>query len=52
LILLIKKNLKNYKYEIIFVDDNSTDNTQIVIGDYISKIEITYLEKIEKYLQI
>jgi dolichol-phosphate mannosyltransferase len=31
LIFLIKKNLKNFKYEIIFIDDNSTDNSKVVI---------------------
>jgi dolichol-phosphate mannosyltransferase len=37
LIFLLKKYLKNYKYEIIFIDDNSTDDTRKVIYNYISK---------------
>ena len=37
LIFLLRKYLKNYKYEIIFIDDNSTDNTRKVIYNYISK---------------
>lgn len=42
LIFLLKKYLKNYKYEIIFVDDNSVDDTGIIIKNYISK-NIKYL---------
>jgi dolichol-phosphate mannosyltransferase len=43
LIFLLKKYLKkNFKYEIIFVDDNSIDNTGIIIKNHISK-NIKYL---------
>jgi cellulose synthase/poly-beta-1,6-N-acetylglucosamine synthase-like glycosyltransferase len=34
LILLIKKYLKNCKYELIFVDDYSKDNTKKIINNY------------------
>lgn len=37
LIFLLKKNLKRFKYEIIFIDDNSSDNTKSIINNYISK---------------
>tara|TARA_Y100000768_G_scaffold119224_1_gene88092 strand:- start:939 stop:1148 length:210 start_codon:yes stop_codon:yes gene_type:complete len=33
LINLIKKNLKIIKYEIILIDDNSTDNSEEIIKD-------------------
>ena len=33
LILLIKKYLKNCKYELIFVDDYSNDNTKKIIKE-------------------
>jgi dolichol-phosphate mannosyltransferase len=36
LIFLLKKYLKNFKYEMIFVDDNSTDKTKNIINNYIS----------------
>lgn len=42
LIFLLKKYLKNYVYEIIFVDDNSIDNTAIVIKNHVTK-NIKYL---------
>jgi dolichol-phosphate mannosyltransferase len=37
LIFTLKKYLKNFKYEIIFIDDNSTDSTKKIIYNYISK---------------
>ena len=45
LIFLIKKNLKNFKYEIIFIDDNSTDNTKVIIKNYLSQNLRYYLRK-------
>jgi len=42
LIFLIRKYLKGYIFEIIFIDDNSSDNTRDVIGKYISK-KIKYI---------
>ena len=41
LISLIKKYLKNYKYELIFVDDH----TKKIINNYISKNIKYYLRK-------
>tara|TARA_Y100000591_G_C21653712_1_gene604197 strand:- start:98 stop:811 length:714 start_codon:yes stop_codon:yes gene_type:complete len=37
LINLIKKNLKTIKYEIIFIDDNSTDNSKKIIKEFEKK---------------
>lgn len=45
LILLIKLYLKNYKYELIFVDDNSSDNTKKIIKKYISNKIKYFLRK-------
>ncbi len=47
LVFLLKKYLKNFKYEIIFVDDNSTDNTKSIIKNYVSK-NIKYYLRIKK----
>lgn len=52
LIFLIKKNLKNFKYEIIFIDDNSTDNTKNVIKNYLSRNLKYYLRKKNKDLTL
>jgi dolichol-phosphate mannosyltransferase len=52
LIFLIKKYLKNYKYEIIFVDDNSTDNTKKIINSYITKNIKYYLRTKNKDLTL
>lgn len=52
LIFLIKKNLKNFKYEIIFIDDNSTDNTKNVIKNYLSRNLRYYLRKKNKDLTL
>jgi len=52
LIFLIKKNLKNFKYEIIFIDDNSTDNTKNVIKNYLSRKLRYYLRKKNKDLTL
>ena len=45
LIFLLKKYLKNFQYEIIFIDDNSTDNTKKKIYYFISKKIKYYLRK-------
>ena len=45
LIFLLKKYLKNFEYEIIFIDDNSTDNTKKKIYYFISKKIKYYLRK-------
>jgi dolichol-phosphate mannosyltransferase len=45
LIFLINKNLRGFRYEIIFVDDNSKDNTKKVIKYYVSKNIKYYLRK-------
>jgi dolichol-phosphate mannosyltransferase len=50
LIILIKKYLKNFIYEIIFVDDNSNDNTAKIIKNYLSKNIKYYLRKKNKEL--
>ena len=33
----INKNFKNISYEVIFVDDNSTDNSEIILKKIITK---------------
>jgi len=45
LIFLIKKNLRKFKYEIIFIDDNSTDNSKVIIKNHISQNLRYYLRK-------
>jgi len=52
MVLLINKNLKGFKYEIIFVDDNSTDNTKKVIKNLINKNIKYYLRKKKKDLTL
>ena len=52
LIFLIKKNLKNFKYEIILIDDNSTDNTKVIIKNYLSQNLRYYLRKKKKDLTL
>jgi dolichol-phosphate mannosyltransferase len=52
MILLINKNLKGFKYEIIFVDDNSVDNTKKVIKNHINKNIKYYLRKKNKDLTL
>jgi dolichol-phosphate mannosyltransferase len=52
LIFLIKKNLEGFKYEIIFVDDNSVDNTKKVIKNHINKNIKYYLRKKNKDLTL
>jgi len=52
LILLIKKYLKNCKYELIFVDDYSNDNTKKIINNYVSKNIKYYLRKKNKDLTL
>jgi dolichol-phosphate mannosyltransferase len=52
LISLIKKYLKNYKYELIFVDDHSDDHTKKIINNYISKNIKYYLRKKNKDLTL
>jgi dolichol-phosphate mannosyltransferase len=42
LIFLIRKYLKGYIFEIIFIDDNSLDGTRDIIEKYISK-KIKYI---------
>jgi dolichol-phosphate mannosyltransferase len=45
MIFLINKNLKGFKYEIIFVDDNSSDNTKKFIKNHINKNIKYFLRK-------
>jgi dolichol-phosphate mannosyltransferase len=52
LILLIKKYLKNFKYEIIFVDDDSIDDTKKIIQSYICKNIKYYLRTENKDLTL
>ena len=52
MIFLISKNLKGFKYEIIFVDDNSVDNTKKVIKNHIDKNIKYYLRKKNKDLTL
>lgn len=52
LIFLLKKNLQNLNYEIIFVDDNSSDNTRKIIAKFLSKKIKYYLRKTEKDLSL
>ena len=49
LVKLIKKNLSNIKYEIIFVDDNSSDNSKEIIKRLIKKNKfIKYYNRVNK----
>jgi dolichol-phosphate mannosyltransferase len=50
LIFLITKNLKNFNYEIIFIDDNSSDNTGKNIKTHVSRIIKYFLRKKNKDL--
>lgn len=52
LLFLIKKYLKNFKYEIIFVDDNSIDFTKKIIKNYVSKNIRYFLRKKNKDLSL
>lgn len=52
LIFLLKKYLKNFRYEIIFVDDNSTDNTRAIIKNYFSRNIKYYLRTKNKDLTL
>ena len=52
LIFLLKKYLKNFKYEIIFVDDNSTDKTKTIVKNFISKNIKYYLRISNKDLTL
>jgi dolichol-phosphate mannosyltransferase len=52
LIFLIKKNLRKFKYEIIFIDDNSTDNSKVIIKNHISQNLRYYLRKKNKDLTL
>jgi len=52
LIFLLRKYLKNFRYEIIFVDDNSTDNTKKIIRSSSSKNIRYYLRKKNKDLSL
>jgi len=52
LIFLIKKNLRKFKYEIIFIDDNSTDNSKVIIKKHISQNLRYYLRKKNKDLTL
>ena len=45
LIFLITKNLKNFNYEIIFIDDNSSDNTGKNIKTHVSRTIKYFFEK-------
>ena len=47
LIALLKKNLLGYSYELIFVDDNSSDRTALVINNY-TKRNIKYFLRLDK----
>lgn len=50
LIFFVKKYLRNFKYEIIFIDDNSIDNTRIITKKYISKNIKYFLRKRDRDL--
>ena len=52
LIKLIQKSLKGLVYEIIFVDDNSTDKTRVIIEEHISKNVKYFLRKKNKDLTL
>ena len=52
LIFLIKKNLRKFNYEIIFIDDNSTDNSKVIIKNHISQNLRYYLRKKNKDLTL
>jgi dolichol-phosphate mannosyltransferase len=52
LLFLIKKHLKNFKYEIIFVDDNSIDSTKKIIKTYVSRNIKYFLRKKNKDLSL
>jgi len=52
LLFLIKKHLKNFKYEIIFVDDNSIDSTKKIIKNYVCRNIKYFLRKKNKDLSL
>jgi dolichol-phosphate mannosyltransferase len=52
LLFLIKKHLKNFKYEIIFVDDNSIDSSKKIIKNYVSRNIKYFLRKKNKDLSL
>ena len=43
---LINQTFKNF--EVIFVDDGSTDNTKSIVNEYTTKLNLRYFKK-EKY---